>query len=407
MTQADQVRFETRRSDAAAVVNRHRISLFIFGSVALSVLLLSGKLFETNNSGWYSVKQAAMTGKMTAYTSPGMFAQGFGDVWKYKAADALHFGEDLDPITVRFNDGASATVVVNARVELPADPDKLLAIHQRFRSYESLLADSVKPIVSESVLLTAAMMSAEESYTTKRAEFSQLAHDQVVNGVLLTEAETVKSKDPRTGDLSSHQIVSVQLDKNGKAERKDSVLNQYGIRITQFLVKEIDYSPEVDEMISAKQTALQETVSAKANAERAVQDRITAEEVGRKNVTLAKYEQEVSKQKAVTQAEQELEVAKLRRAAAEMEKQSLIAKGEGEGTYKRLVMQADGALTQKLAAYVETQKFWADAFSKSQHPLVPSVVMGGSHSNTNAAQSMLDLISIKAARELAINPNAK
>ena len=39
------------------------------------------------SAGWFVVRQAAGTGTMTGYTTPGMFIQGFGDVFNYKAAD--------------------------------------------------------------------------------------------------------------------------------------------------------------------------------------------------------------------------------------------------------------------------------------------------------------------------------
>lgn len=395
---------EARKVGAPFTPGKFSLALIVVASFAF--ILLAGSLFETNNAGYYSVKQSAGTGTLKAFTSPGMFVQMFGEVTKYRQADVVHFSGDK-AIEVRFNDGAQAKVPVNVRYELPSNPEKLVDIHQKFRNQDALVQETIMQVISEAVRLSAALMSTEESYTTKKAEFSQLALDQATKGIYQTEAKDEPVKDPKTGEIIHRQTVVIQKDSKGLELRKAPPLEQYGIKITQFVIGDTDYDDKVDAMIATKQEAMQKTVSAKANAEKAVQDRLTAEEEGRKNVAIAKYEQEVSKQKAVTQAEQELEVAKLRRAAAEMEKASLIAKGEGEGTYKRLVMQADGALTQKLAAAIEINKVWADASAKTQHPLTPSIVMGGGASTSgNAMQQMMELVSLKAARDLSVDIKA-
>jgi hypothetical protein len=402
------VREELRASGLLSFINPRTLSVLALGVVFVASLFLSPLIFETNNAGFLSVRQAAGSGTLTAYSEPGMFLQGFGEVTKYKQSDTLHFEDgDLGSVDVRFTDGAKAKVAVNVRFDLPGDPKKILDIHQKFRSYNALVTETIRQVVSESVLLTAALMSAEESYTTKRAEFSQIADDQVRNGVYITEAETIETTDTKTKEISRRQIVSIQKDAKGQPERKHAVLDQYGIRVTQFVIKDIDYDDKVDTMIQAKQEAMQQTVSAKANAERAVQDRITAEEVGRKNVAVAKYEQEVEKQRAVTTAEKELDVARLRRQAAELEKQALIAKGEGEGEYKRRIMAADGALEKKLATYERVNALWAEALAKTNATLVPTVSTGGSGPGGNALNNMMELLSIKASRDLALDIRAK
>ena len=403
---------EIRGSSVGGWFNKRNLSIGLFVILFLPILLLSGLVFETNNSGWYSVKQSAGSGTMTAYTQPGMFPQFFGDVFKYKAADIIYFskhesegkGEQDESIEVRFNDGATARVTGNVRIELPADPLKVVQIHSNFRSYESLIRDTVKQVVSESVILTSALMSAEESYTTKRAEFSQMADDQVKNGIYLTEAETIETKDSKTGEITKKQFVRIQENsKTGEYDRKPSVLDHYGIRVSQFVIKEIDYEEGVDNQIKSKQEALMTIVSSKAQAEKAQQQRITAEEAGKANVATARYEKEVEKTRAVTDAEKELEVARLGKTKAEFQKQTKILEAEGEGEYRRKIMVADGALQQKLNAYVETQKAWATAMATMSQPLVPGVMMGGSQSNSNGVTQFMEILGAKAAKDLSLD----
>lgn len=414
MARINEVAEELRQSFLAKVFNPQSLSLFLFALIAVALAVLAPALVETNDAGYAKILQKPVVGTVTAYTNPGMFFQGFGDVYTYKASDIIYFskhpaeGRDLDEsIEVRFNDGATAHVTGNVRVDLPVDTDRLIDIHKHFRSYESLIKDTVKQVVAEATILTASLMTAEESYTTKRAEFSQLAYDQLLNGVYLTEAEQVTVKDAKSGEQVIKQVVRIQRDEKGNPERKESVLAKYGIKVGQFIVKEIDYESTVAGQIQSKQQALMQVVSAKANAERAIQDRLTAEEVGRKNVAVAKYEQEVKKQQAVTEAEQRLEVAKLNRASEEQNKLANIAKGEGEGEYRRKIMVADGALDKKLEAWKFAQEKWAEAFANSKNPVVPGVVMGQGATGANGVTQFMELLGAKAARDLQLDIQAK
>lgn len=404
---------EIQQSPLGGLFNRRNLAIGLFAIVFVTLLLLSGSIVETNDAGSYTVKQAAISGKMTAYTAPGTFIQGFGNVFKYRQSDALYFSKHdaegksgEDPIEARFNDGATASVTGNVRVELPADPEKLLAIHQRFRSYDALMRDTVKQVVSEAVILTAALMTAEESYTTKRAEFSQLAYDQVKNGIYLTEADDYQTKDPKTGEIVIKRLVNIQTDKNGNPLRKESVLSQYGIGVSQFVIKEIDYPESIQNTIRAKQEALMKTVSAKAEAEKAVQDRLTAEEVGKKNVMTARYEQEVENAKTIASAERDLKVAVLDKQKAEQYKLTQILKGEGEAEYRRKIMAADGSLQIKLQAWLEKEKAWANAYATRTQSDVPSVIMGGSGPNGkggySAIEQMMGVIAARSAQDMVL-----
>jgi len=416
MARINEVAEELRQSVLGKIFNPQSLSLFLFGVVALALAVLAPAIVETNDAGYTKILQKPIVGTVTAYTKPGMFIQGFGDVYTYKASDIIYFSKHDDEgknatdesIEVRFNDGATAKVTGNVRVDLPSNPDTLVDIHKHFRSYDALIKDTVKQVVAEATILTASLMTAEESYTTKRAEFSQLAYDQLLNGVYLTEAEAVTVKDAKTGEQVTKQVVRIQRDEKGTPARKESVLAKYGIKVGQFVIKDIDYEATVAGQIQSKQQALMQVVSAKANAERAIQDRLTAEEVGRKNVAVAKYEQEVKKQQAVTEAEQRLEVAKLNRASEEQNKLANIAKGEGEGEYRRKIMVADGALDKKLEAWKFAQERWAEAFANSKNPVVPGIVMGqGGSSGNNGVSQFMELLGAKAARDLQLEIQAK
>lgn len=385
-------------------------------------------LVETNNAGFFKVRQMPVTGELTWYTTPGMFPQLWGKVTTYKEAGTYRFNDEEDTdvsinspaIEVRFNDAGKARIAGSTRFTLPGDHESLNVIHNKFRSYSSVASSLVQPTVEQAILLTASLMSAEESYSGRRAEFGQLVEDQIRHGIYLTEFRTETIKDSRTGDPITVRIVSIKRNSDGNPIRKGNPLHAYGVSVTQFFLdKDFTYEEGVLSQISNARESLMKTVAAKAAAERALQERITAEAEGQANVMKAQYEAEVVKVQAVVDAEREkavaetmaaqnLEVAKLAKLQAEQYKLQQILIGEGDGERKRLVLEADGALEQKLATFERTQAMWAKAYATRP---VPSVVWsgGGGNDGTNTSntdlstQTFIDLLNIKVAKDLALD----
>ena len=133
------------------------------------------------------------------------------------------------------------------------------------------------------------------------------------------------------------------------------------------------------------------------------QKKIRAVVQGQQRVDVA----ELDKTRAIVEAAQRLEVAKLDREAAREWKQQQILIGQGDAERKRLIMRADGALKQKLDAYVRAQQLWANAYAKRQ---VPNFVMGGNgagdtdKATTEFSQMMQLLVAGQMGLDLSI-PN--
>ena len=129
----------------------------------------------------------------------------------------------------------------------------------------------------------------------------------------------------------------------------------------------------------------------------------------------AKYEAEVVKERAVvearkrkevaeTEGSQRLEVARLDREAAAEYKQMQILRADGDAEYKQRVMAADGALAQKLEAWLEVNKRYAQAIENYQGNWVPTLVMGdGGKGSSMGAQDLINLLTAKTARELSLD----
>jgi hypothetical protein len=91
--------------------------------VALAVVL-GGNLFETVGKGTYQVKQAAISGTMSAKMTPGFWMQMFGDIQTWPKADTFFFthdkkeGQGMDQsIEVRFNDGSICNISGTMRIQ--------------------------------------------------------------------------------------------------------------------------------------------------------------------------------------------------------------------------------------------------------------------------------------------------
>lgn len=396
------------------------------------VLLLSYGLVETVNQGSYQVRQMIVTGKMDAKLTPGMWLQLFSDIVTWPTAETFFFANDesgsatIDrAIEVRFNDGSLCDVSGTLRIILPSSEEQSIHLVTKYgyASYGELEQKLILPVVRNALRLTANLMSARESYSEKRADFVFWAWDQVQNGLYETEEETRKVVDPVSGQEVTKTFKIIRRKENGSPFYQHNPLEGLGITLANFEVKLFDYTDKVREQISTQQTALMAVATAMAKAQQAEQEALMVEAEGKAKVAWEKYEEEQKKIRAVVQAQerldvaeleksramveaqQRLEVAELDRLAAGETKQQEILLGQGEAERKRLVLQADGALKEKLEAYVMAQQVWAGAYAQRQ---VPALVMGGAgagdtdQSSTEFAQMMQLLVAQQMGLDLSV-----
>lgn len=228
-------------------------------------------------------------------------------------------------------------------------------------------------------------------------------------GVYATQVREVTQKDPATGEERTYKVSEVKTGDSGLPVRQQgSLVQEFNIRLQPLSIANIMYDGKVRTQISARQEATNAVQIAVANATKARQDAITTEAQGAANAATAKWEQETIKAKEVTLAEQKRDVSKLAKEEAENYKQQQILIGQGDAERKKLTMQADGALEQKLKAYIAVQEKWADAFANSKNPLVPQISMGANgNSAVGNAATLVEMLTAKTAKDLALDLNAK
>jgi regulator of protease activity HflC (stomatin/prohibitin superfamily) len=393
------------------------VALVALGVLAIVGLLLSGSMFESLDAGEIMVVQS-IGGTMTWYTTPGNFKyQGLGKVTKYRLSNECQFllakneeGQEVEgeSIKIRFNDGGEGHVSGSVRFELPIDEAHLNLIHLKYGSQEAVERALVRTQLEKAIYMSGPMMSSTESYSARRNELIGLIMDQAKHGVYKTRAREVKEADPLSGEEKTVRRVEIVNGTDGMPERQEiSPLVTFGVGLFNLAINRLPYNETVENQIKQQQAANAQVQTAIAQAKEAEQAAITAEKQGQAQAAKAKWEQEVIKAKMVTQAEQQREVARLEKEAAEFTKAQQILLGQGEAERKRLVMAADGALSQKLATYATVQKYYAEALGQYKGNLVPQFVMGGVGGNQSSALDFMQIIGMKAARELAFDPNVR
>lgn len=325
----------------------------------------------------------------------------FGKVTKYYKLDTYEF-----EVPVRFNDGGHGKMIGSLNYELPLDVEHLTQIHQKYGTQAAIQKQLVETVTNKCVYMTGPLMSSKESYAEKRTNLIRFIEDQISNGIYRTTQRDVKTKDPITGHEKTVTVVEIVKSEDGQpARQEEAVLKSYGIKTTNFAVTQLPYDDTVESQIKQQQELTMKVQTAVASAKEAEQRAITVAKEGEANAAAAKWEQEVIKAKAVTEAQQKYEVARLDAKAAGEEKKKQILLGEGEAARKRLVMKADGALSQKIDAWKVVEIARAEALAKMQVSIVPSVVMGGNGKKGEpfTAADWMSIMGVKAARDMNLD----
>lgn len=382
--------------------NARNLVLVVAALAAVLVVAMAGELVEHLDAQEVMVIQS-LSGKLTVYDTPGYHPQWFGKVTKYPRRSSYEF-----QAPIRFNDGAQAKMHGSIQFEIPTDAPTLITLHSKFGSAQTLQGQLVERVIDKAIYMSGPLMSSKESYAEKRNALITYVEDQITHGVYQTRQHDVKTTDPITGVEKTITAVEIVADDKGMPRRQeDPILAPFGIKTFNFTISELNYDATVEAQIRGQQQITMDVQTAIATAKKAEQQAITVAKEGEAAAAKAKWEQEVIKAKAVVEAQQALEVAQLDTKKAEQEKMAKILRAEGESEYKRKIIVADGALEQKLAAYKEVQAAWAQAFAEYKGPaLVPAVVMApreGAASGGTGAQALIDMLSAKTARDLALD----
>ena len=393
------------------------LGIVVIAVVAIIGFFLLGSIVESVDANEICVIQDPLDGELHWYTSAGYKPQWFGKVTKYPKRNIYRFGATYEEssgkrvikedhrLKIGFNDGGGGMVDGSIQYDMPVDPKNLSELHSKFGSAESIQAQLVETVVKKSIYMTGPLMSSRESFAEKKNDLIHFVEDQIANGVYKTRRREERVKDTLTGTDKTLLVSEIVMGNNGLPERQENgQLIAFGIKPFNFSISELGYDSAVLDQIKKQQEITMAVQTSIAKAREAEQNAITVGKEGEASAAKAKWEQEVEKAREVTAAQQRKEVAKLDAEAAALTKQKEILLGEGEGARKRAVMVADGALEKKLEAYIKVNQMYAEAIKGYSGQWVPSVVMGGQGSGSaNGATSLMDMMAIKAARDLSLD----
>ena len=352
-------------------------------------------------------------------------------------------GSIAEPYRVRLADNWTGDVTQTTRFGIPQEPSQFLEMARTFRTPERLINTTLKPAVTASLDSVSNMFTMEEYYSGgKRDQFKSEFKDAIEKGraqvrqISLNQAggvirNRVASSDSdvaqdtsEVGDTEVRKVLMEKItDANGNDVRTPHDFTEIGVTVASAILENIDPDDEYERQIGERKKAASRRVVAREQRLEQEEQRLLAIQQGETDIAKrqaeAKVEQiekttnaETTKKLALIEAErvrEEAEIAKQTAAInldrARIDAEAVTVAADAEAYAKEAILLADGALAQKLAAWTEAQKVWADAASKIN---VPATVIGGEGGTAGNALGTVDtfmqMLMIKTAKDLQVDP---
>lgn len=414
----------------------------ILGAIAGIVgIIIVAENVGVNDAGYRTVIQSP-TGDMTVKFDSGLYFPFFGKTTVYPDFITKDFtaGEgnvcsfaNNNGVRVRYQDGGEGVVCGMVNVQLPNTEEAMVAFHKRFRSEEGAKAKLLDVMVPNVLSLTAGLVTSEESYATKRAEFISNASTQARRGIYVTK---LVSKEVQVGidkngkpEFQKRNVPEIVIGKDGAPQHQPSVLESWGMSVTQFDLNAWDFEPKTLEQISRKREAEMAIITAQANANRAYYEEQEVIAKGKKEVAAQEYKTKVAaavqieeanrdKQLAIIQATKQKESAMELTLAAEeatkQKKQEALAALEEAKVITTLADAEAYATDKKQQAgktfrWIEAQeKMNADMAMAIQQMSVPTTVtILGGDGGSKGADAMQSLLQLGVMDKLGTLQNAR
>jgi len=429
------------------IIDKLKVGGIIAGVVLAATVIITmlyglGKNDDQN----YQIKQSVQ-GVVTIIDEPGWYPKLFATVWTYPRAIQKYFSKSKDEggikdMSIRgtFNDGGTAYFSTQIRFQTPITDVLRRKAHRDFSGNEENMVQSVRAHLVNCIKNSAPLMSASEHQSARKAEFTQIVHDQLSNGLysMRKVEKTLMDRTDEKGQPITVYATEIVRDKEGQPTiASPSPLAEYGLRVLQFSITGTEYDRETQAQFLAKKEAYLNAERSKAEREQEVQMRLMVEEKGLRekaemeasaNVEKAKatiegekkvavaeqaaLEAEQRKKQADTEAAQLVSVAKLKLEASKLDAQAVVALAEAEE--KRI--QLAGAFTEREKGILEISAK-RDAMVTAELSKIPvpyNYFGGGSDSEGGMMGNLINMVlmkqsgvldPIKALKEEAVMPS--
>ncbi len=308
------------------------------GLSSLFALFLAMSSFFTTELGYTYVVQDTLFGSIRVFTEPGIHFKVpfFSNVYTYNQAMTLNFGNQesgekikssrqLSEVEVQFADTYTARIPATFRFRLSADPEKIIAMHREFRSYDNLIDSLLIKNAKNVTVVTATQYTGEEFFQGGLNKFKVQLEDQLQNGLYETERRQVEveqtdlaavSSENEDGDRLERKVQLVWKniilqDESGQAKRIANPLDSYGIQVRQVTIGRPLPEQRLDDLLIKKKDLVAKRITA-----------IQAQETARAEAKTAQLEKEIEKARAIQDAQRSKELAIIsKQKEVEMERQ--------------------------------------------------------------------------------------
>jgi len=307
--------------------------------------------------------------------------------------DNPNISADIDTIEGRFTDSVTADVSVTALFQLPTVEKDFLNMAVAFRTQENLENTTLIPVLREVVRNSARTMTAQDYIAGKGGEFENAILDQLREGIYLLDITEIRPEgkvdvtnvDEDRG-IEQSQMVRYEVSKtrgpDGQILRKPTALLDYKIIVSQANISGVDPEPKFKEMLALQRDAAAQASVKKQEAKRAEYDKQKIIAEGEASKAQIQVDQEKLQITKLISAETMLKEAKIDLAQAKIQREKeveLAAKvkiaADAQAYAKRKVIEADGALTQKLEAFNQAVEDIAKGWANRKVP--QTVIMSG------------------------------
>jgi hypothetical protein len=425
--------------------------VLVLGIAGAGITIGSFGAIGYNDAG-YCQHVRTIFGTETATCTTGWYFAGWGTSTEWPhyitVANTLDITSEGSAITgpyrVRMADNWTGDVTQTTRFQIPRDESQFLTMARTFRSPERLISTTLKPAVTSSIDSVANMFTMEEYYAGgKRDQFKNEFKDTVERGraqvrqISLNQAGGVIRNRNAPNDLESttdtsevgdtdvrRVLMEKVTDDAGNDIRTAHDYSEIGVVVASAILENLDPDDKFEEQIQARKEAASRRIVAREQRLEQEEQRLLAIQEGETNIArrqaAAKTEQiqattdaETKKQLALIEASRVAEEAAISRdtAAINLERARIDAEAvtvaaDAEAYAKEAILLADGALQQKLDAWVQAQTVWADAASQIN---VPSTVFnnGGEGTAGNAlgtVDQFMQMMMMKTAKDLQVDP---
>ena len=445
-------------------VMRNVAELRVVKNIAFGVLLAFGALFTGGgavgyNDAGFCQHVRTIFGNESATCETGWYFAGWGTAtaWPHYITVAHTFdatgenagtafqGSIAEPYRVRLADNWTGDVTQTTRFGIPQDQAQFLEMARTFRTPERLINTTLKPAVTASLDSVSNMFTMEEYYSGgKRDQFKSEYKDAIEKGraqvkqVSLNQAggvirsrvapsdDEVAQDTSEVGDTEVRRIIMEKVtDTSGNDIRIAHDFAEIGVTVASAILENLDPDDKYEEQINDRKAAASRRVVAREQRLEQEEQRLLAIQQGETDIAkrqaAAKVEQieqttnaETKKQLALIEAGRMKEEAEIARQTAEInlekariDAQAVTVAADAEAYAKEAILTADGALAQKLEAWVAAQTVWADAASKINVPA--TVIAGGGDGGTagnalGTVDSFMQMLMIKTAKDLQVDP---